>query len=94
MNIFETCGFFTTGSAQITCYTVSSVDGEFNCEPTTDNFQAGTIEECCVENIGHFFEEGEDNACQACIGMERNKYRGLHNCVRNIKIVLEREYIL
>ena len=76
---FETYCFFTTGSAQITCYTVPSVDGEFNCLPTTPNFQAATIEGCCsIENTGHFFKEGEDEACQACIGMERNKYLSLH----------------
>ena len=62
---------FTTGSAQITCYTVPSVGGEFNCLSTTDNFLADTIRECCVERNGYFFEGGGDESCQTCIGMER-----------------------
>jgi hypothetical protein len=54
------------GNAQITCYTKPSVAGEFNCESTTNNFQAATIEECCVERNGYFYKEGTGE-CQACI---------------------------
>ena len=62
-----------TGSAQIRCYTVPSVSGELNCFVTTPNFVAATIEECCLENPGFFFEDTTtDESCTACIGMERN----------------------
>ena len=59
-----------TGS--ITCYTVPSVAGEFNCLLSTSSFYAATIEECCdVGHSGYFFEGEGDESCQACIGMKR-----------------------
>ena len=67
-----------TGS--ITCYTEPSVAGEFNCRASTNNFYA-TIEECCVERNGHFFQGVGDASCQACIGMERNIYQKCLSCV-------------
>ncbi len=70
-----------TGSAQITCYTVPSVAGELNCLSTTDNFQAITITECCLERNGYFFDGGGQGACQACIGMERMAELVKLNCI-------------
>jgi hypothetical protein len=58
----------TLGSAQIRCYTVPSVAGELNCFTNTPNFVAATIEECCIENPGFFFEDTTgDESCTACI---------------------------
>ena len=57
----------------ITCYTVASAAGEFNCLSSTPNFDAATIEECCVEGDGYFFEGGGYESCQACIGMENTR---------------------
>ena len=68
--------FLPTGSAQIRCYTVPSVAGELNCFTNTPNFEAATIEECCLENPGFFFEDTTtDGSCTACIGMERYMYQ-------------------
>ena len=62
-----------TGGAQIRCYTAASVAGEMNCFLNTPTFEAVTIEECCLENPGFFFEDTTtDESCTACIGMERN----------------------
>ena len=64
-----------SGSAQFRCYTMPSVAGEINCFTSTPNFMVATIEECCLENPGFFFEDTTGlESCTACIGMERNMY--------------------
>ena len=48
-----------------------SVAGVLNCGVITPNFIAATIEECCLENPGFFFEDTTgDEFCTACIGMK------------------------
>ena len=60
--------FFPTGSAQVTirCFT-----SESNCQTATDpEFDAVTIEECCLSTNGTFFEDAGN--CIACIGMSNS----------------------
>ena len=54
-----------TGSAQITCYTTPSSD--VIC--AGNSFVAATIDECCMDPNGYFFDGGGTASCTPCIGM-------------------------
>ena len=61
---------FPTGSAQFRCFTTPSSAGELNCGTTDGEFEAASIEECCLDTSGQFFEaRAGSEGCSACIGM-------------------------
>ena len=59
-----------TGSAQFRCFTTPSSAGELKCGTADGEFEAASIEECCLGTIGQFFEpRAGPEGCTACIGM-------------------------
>ena len=61
---------FPSGSAQFRCFTTPSSAGELNCGTADGEFEAASIEECCLSENGHFFEpRAGSEGCTACIGM-------------------------
>ena len=56
---------FPTGGAPVRCFT-----GEVNCRTADGDFEAASIEECCLGLNGQFFEvRAGSDGCTACIGM-------------------------